>query len=61
MSGGSFFTFNAALIPAIRPWQAASSYPLVPLIWPARNKLAIFLVSSVRSSSVGSMESYSMA
>ena len=27
---------EAALMPAMRPWQAASSYPEVPLIWPAR-------------------------
>ena len=60
-SGDSFFTFSAALIPAMIPWQAASSYPDVPLICPARNSPAIFFVSSVRWSSVGSIESYSMA
>ena len=36
------------------PWHAASSYPLVPLICPARNSPAIGFVSSVRCSSVGS-------
>ena len=33
----------------------------VPLICPARNSPAIFFVSRVRSSSVGSIESYSIA
>ena len=27
----------AALIPATTPWPAASSYPVVPFTWPARN------------------------
>ncbi len=49
ISGGSCLTCNAALIPAISPWHAASSYPLVPLICPARKRPAIFLVSRVRS------------
>ena len=30
------------------PWQAASSYPLVPLIWPARNRRAIFFQSALQ-------------
>ena len=29
---------RAALIPATSPCAAASSYPEVPLIWPARNR-----------------------
>ena len=45
---GSFpSNFKHALIPAINPWQAASSYPLVPLICPAVNKFSIFFVSKL--------------
>ena len=32
----SIFKDNAAFIPAIKPCAAASSYPVVPLTWPAR-------------------------
>jgi len=46
---------KAALIPAIRPCAAASSYPVVPLICPARYKLLIFFVSRVKNSSLGSI------
>ena len=37
----------SALIPAMSPWQAASSYPVVPLICPAKYRLSISCVSSV--------------
>ena len=44
----SFFcTFKAAFKPAIKPCAAASSYPVVPLIWPARKSESIFFVSKV--------------
>src|ERR1051325_4883788 len=29
---------RTALIPATTPWPAASSYPVVPLIWPAKKR-----------------------
>ena len=35
----------AALIPAISPWEAASSYPLLPLNGPPLNRPMIFLNS----------------
>jgi len=38
INGSSFLKDNAALIPAINPWAAASSYPVVPFICPARYK-----------------------
>ena len=41
--GSLLSIFLAAFIPAISPWHAASSYPLVPLIWPAVNNPLIFL------------------
>mmetsp|Transcript_18050 Transcript_18050/g.58423 ORF Transcript_18050/g.58423 Transcript_18050/m.58423 type:complete len:216 (-) Transcript_18050:1038-1685(-) len=49
----------AALAPASRPCAAASSYPVVPLICPARYSPATRLVSRVERSSRGSMKSYS--
>src|ERR1035441_5960495 len=52
---------SAALLPAISPWHAASSSPLVPLICPARNSPSYFFTFKVRSSSVGSIASYSIA
>ncbi len=47
------FNFWCAFIPAIKPCEAASSYPVVPLIWPAKYKLLINLVSNVRPNWVG--------
>ena len=45
ISGSFPCNLSPALIPAIIPWPAASSYPLVPLICPAVNKLLITFVS----------------
>jgi len=50
-----------AFIPAIKPWPAASSYPVVPFIWPAKNRFFINFVSSVWFNWVGSKKSYSIA
>lgn len=36
-----------AFTPATSPCPAASSYPVVPLIWPAKNNPPTFLVSRV--------------
>ena len=55
MNGSLPINDNAAFTPAIRPWAAASSYPVVPLIWPAKYKFLIFLVSSVKKSYLGSI------
>ena len=52
---------RAALTPAISPCAAASSYPVVPLICPARKSRATRRVSSEGASSRGSTKSYSMA
>ena len=38
-------TCLAALRPATSPWAAASSYPVVPLIWPAKMSPSTALVS----------------
>ena len=38
--------YAAALSPATNPCAAASSYPVVPLICPAKNKLRISFVSN---------------
>ena len=42
-------------MPAIRPCAAASSYPDVPFICPAKNSPFIFFVSSVDFSCDGSI------
>ena len=55
MKGSNFLKDRAAFIPAMRPCAAASSYPVVPLICPARYKLLIFFVSSVKNNSLGSI------
>ena len=52
---------SAALMPASSPCAAASSYPVVPLIWPAKNRPATVLVSSDALRSRGSKKSYSIA
>ena len=61
MSGSFCSNFNEALIPAIKPCPAASSYPLVPFIWPAVNKFFITFVSSDGVICKGSIASYSIA
>ncbi len=61
INGSSLFIFKWAFIPAISPWQAASSYPVVPLIWPAKNRFCIFFVSNVAVNWVGGKKSYSIA
>mmetsp|Transcript_21826 Transcript_21826/g.54095 ORF Transcript_21826/g.54095 Transcript_21826/m.54095 type:complete len:252 (+) Transcript_21826:274-1029(+) len=48
-----------ALAPATMPWAAASSYPVVPQICPARYKPLIFFVSKVCVSDIGLTKSYS--
>ena len=59
---GSFpFIFCTALIPAINPCAAASSYPEVPLICPAINNPSIPLYSKDNFKFDGSIQSYSMA
>ena len=59
---GSFFcNFLAAFIPAIIPCAAASSYPDVPFICPAKNIPSISLYSSDSLSIDGSIQSYSIA
>ena len=45
---------SAALIPASRPWAPASSYPVVPLIWPARKSPGSRFTSRPGVSSRGS-------
>ena len=55
------FIFNALLIPAIKPWHAASSYPEVPFVCPAKNKPSISLYSNDNFNFEGSIESYSIA
>ena len=50
-----------ALIPAINPCAAASSYPELPLNCPPLNRPLIFLNSSVGYSCRGLMQSYSIA
>ena len=59
--GSFFFNFKAAFIPAIIPCDAASSYPEVPFICPAKNIPSIFLCSNDNFSSDGSIQSYSIA
>ena len=54
-------TFCATFIPAIIPCDAASSYPEVPFIWPAKNIPSIFLCSNDNFNSDGSIQSYSIA
>ena len=54
-------TKQLAFIPAISPWAAASSYPLVPLTCPPKNNPFTFLDSKVGFNSNGSMASYSIA
>ena len=61
INGFSPFIFLLALIPAINPWHAASSYPEVPLIWPAMNNPFIPLYSNDNFKLDGSMQSYSIA
>src|SRR3989338_83467 len=53
MNGFFSFTFKAAFMPAMIPCAPASSYPVVPLICPAKNKLLIFFVSNESVNSVG--------
>ena len=55
------FIKEAALIPAISPCAAASSYPDVPFIWPERNKPETSFVSRVAFSCAGGKKSYSIA
>ena len=43
------------------PCPAASSYPVVPLIWPAKNKFDINLLSKVFFNWFGYKKSYSIA
>ena len=45
---------TAAFAPAMSPWAAASSYPVVPLICPARNRPRMPFVSSVGCRHLGS-------
>ena len=52
-TGADPLIFSAALTPATRPWPAASSYPEVPLTWPAMYSPFTRFVSSVRRSWVG--------
>ena len=54
-------SFKCAFMPAIKPWQAASSYPVVPFIWPAKYRLSISFVSKDAFSCVGWKKSYSIA
>ena len=54
-------SFIAALIPAIIPWPAASSYPLVPLTCPAVNRFSMIFDSNVGFICIGSIASYSIA
>ena len=48
-------------MPAINPCAAASSYPEVPLICPAKNSPGTRFASSESDNSVGWMKSYSTA
>ncbi|MPN59277.1 hypothetical protein SDC9_206998 [bioreactor metagenome] len=43
--GFSPLSFWDALMPAIKPWHAASSYPLVPLVCPAMKRFSTNLLS----------------
>ena len=61
INGFLFSNFNEALIPDIRPWQAASSYPLVPFICPAVKRFSISFVSRFGLIWVGYIASYSIA
>ena len=54
IQGASPRTRRAALMPATMPWAPASSYPVVPLIWPAKNRPSMTLVSSDPCRSRGS-------
>ena len=59
---GSFpDNFKEALIPAIKPCPAASSYPDVPLICPAVYNPSISFVSKDLFDCLESMASYSIA
>ena len=51
----------AAFAPATRPCAAASSYPVVPLICPLKNRPAIFFVSRLESHWYAGKKSYSTA
>ena len=53
ISGSVENTLDTALIPAINPCAAASSYPVVPFICPAKNRFSTSFVSNVRVSCVG--------
>ena len=55
------FISSAALIPAMSPCAAASSYPELPLNCPAQKNPFIFLYSRFSSRFIGSMQSYSIA
>ena len=61
INGSLPLIFCEAFIPAINPWQAASSYPEVPLVCPAKNKPSIVLYSNDNFKSAGSIQSYSIA
>ena len=54
-------TFLAALIPAIIPWAAASSYPELPFIWPAPKSPDTLLNSREGFKLMAFIQSYSMA
>ena len=59
---GSFPSISRlALIPAISPCAAASSYPEVPFVCPAKNIPFIFFNSNDNFNCEGSMQSYSIA
>ncbi len=59
--GGLFRAARPALMPAMIPWAAASSYPVVPLICPAKNRLLTFSVLRSSFNYLGSTKSYSTA
>jgi len=48
-------------MPAIKPWAAASSYPDVPFIWPAKYRFSILLFSNVYFNCQVGKKSYSIA
>ena len=59
---GTMFCIDAvAFIPQRSPWAAASSYPDVPFICPAKNRPETFLDSSEAFSCDGGKKSYSIA
>ena len=61
VSPNSLLIKDLAFIPAISPCAAASSYPDVPFICPAKNNPLTFFDSSVDFSCDGRIKSYSTA